>query len=341
MRSLSNFLFKTLFIASLGLLIHACSNKNQEVTQQPQDGPFADSSIWAITKEIIKAPNQADLYFKRAQAFQKITQDSLALEDYYKAISLDSSKAMYYSAVGQLLFEHKDIEGSVKWFKKAIERDPLDPLAHLKFAKMLLFVNDNQKAFEEINTVLREDPYNPEAYFLKGMVYKNLNDTNKSISSFKTALQVNPDYAPASLQLGMIYAVLHQDIAIQYFQNAFQADSTLMVALHGKAMYYQDKKDTLKAIDAYQLILSKDSSYTPAYFNYAWLLMQKDSFQKAEYLLTQAYHYDSNDVELTYNRGLCRELLNNKAAALQDYQRVLTLDPAHPEAHTAIARLKP
>jgi tetratricopeptide (TPR) repeat protein len=329
-----------LFLSSL-LLIISCTESAQKNQDSPvsKDGVFAHPSIAVITAEIDVNPNAAHLYYKRARALRDLNEDSIALNDFKKATQLDSTKAVYFSAIGELLFEHKDIEGSVKWFKKAIQIDPKDPIAHLKFAKMLLFVNDNQKSFDEINTVLRRDPYNPEAYFLKGMVYKNMNDTAKSISSFQTAVQVDPGYQPAILQLAMIFAAKNDDLAVQYYDNAFAADTTQMVALHGKAMYYQEHNQIEKAKEVYRIIILHDDQYADAYFNRGWLLMQQDSLVKAEKQFDFVTKIEPNNAEAYYNRGVCKELLKRPTEALNDYKQALQFDAAYTEAKAALKRL--
>jgi tetratricopeptide (TPR) repeat protein len=332
--------FLYLFLSSLIVFI-SCTDSVQKNQGSPvsKDGVFAHPSVAVVSAEIEEHPNEAHLYFKRAKALRDLNEDSIALNDFKKATQLDSTKAIYFSAIGELLFEHKDIEGSVKWFKKAIQIDPKDPIAHLKFAKMLLFVNDNQKSFDEINTVLRRDPYNPEAYFLKGMVYKNMNDTAKSISSFQTAVQVDPGYQPAILQLAMIYAAQHDDLAIKYYDNAFATDTTQMVALHGKAMYYQEHNQIEKAKEVYRTIILHDDQYADAYFNRGWLLMQQDSLAKAEKQFDFVTKIEPNNAEAYYNRGVCKELLKRPTEALSDYKQALQFDAAYTEAKAAFKRL--
>ncbi|MES2478950.1 MAG: tetratricopeptide repeat protein [Bacteroidota bacterium] len=323
------------------ILISSCGESSQksQAVNSISDGVFAHPSIAPISIEIEKNPTDAALFFKRAKAFRALSEDSIALNDFKKAAELDSSKAIYFSSIGELLFEHKDVEGSVKWFRKAIQIDPKDPIAHLKFAKMLMFVNDNQKAFAEINTVLRRDPYNAEAYFLKGMVYKNINDTAKSISSFQTAVQVDPGYQPAILQLALIYAAKKDSIALRYFDNAYTADPTQMVALHGKAMFYQENGQLNKAKEMYKKCIAQDPQYGDAFFNMGWILMQEDSLEKAAKQFDFVTKIEPNNSEAYYNRGVCKELMKRPAEALSDYRQALEFDPEYKEARDGVARL--
>lgn len=332
--------FYSQFSVFLILLLASCGGRQQKTNvQQPKDGVFAHPSVAIISTQIEANPKDASLFYKRAKALRDLREDSLALNDFKKATQLDSSKAIYFSAIGELLFEHKDVEGSVKWFKKAIEIDPKDPVAHLKFAKMLMFVNDNKKAFDEVNTVLRRDPYNAEAYFLKGMVYKNMNDTAKSISSFTTAVQVDPYYQPAVLQLAMIYAAKKDTLALSYFDNAFIADTTQMVALHGKAMFYQDLGQLEKAKLMYKKCIIHDAQYADAYFNMGWILMQQDSLEKAIRQFDFVTKIEPTNAEAYYNRGVCKELLKRKPEALMDYKQAVEFAADYKEAKDGVQRL--
>lgn len=306
---------------------------------QPVSGPYADPSIRAISGQIDASPGDAALFFKRAKAFRALGEDSIALLDLRQAVQLDSSKANYFSAIGELLFEHKDIDGSVLWFKKAIRIDPKDPVAHLKFARILIFMNDNQKAFNEVNTVLRRDPYNPEAYFLKGVVYKNLNDTAKAMSSFQTSVQVDPGYQPSILQLAILYAAQKDSIALRYFDNAYAADTTQLMPWYGKAMFYQDKGDYEKAKSIYSMCLRKDPAYTDAYFNTGWILMHQDSLEKAVTQFGEVIRLDAAHFNAYYNRGLCYELLKRKDEAIADYRTALRYNEDYQEPKDGIKRL--
>jgi tetratricopeptide (TPR) repeat protein len=325
---------------ALFFLLSSCgSSGRRSVVQVSKEDVFAHPSVASITQKIEITPTDASLFFERAKALRQLQEDSLALNDLKIAAQLDSTKAVYFSSIGELYFEHKDIEGSVKWFKKAIQIDPKDPIAHLKFAKMLIFVNDNQKAFTEVNTVLRRDPFNPEAYFLKGMVYKNLNDTAKSISSFSTAVQVDPGYQPAILQLAMIYAAKKDTLALRYYDNAFAADTTQLVALHGKAIFYQELGRVENAKEMYRKCLSVDNQYADAYFNMGWILMHQDSLEKATRQFDFVTRIEPENAEAYYNRGVCKELLKRPLEALSDFKQALAFAPDYQEAKDGVKRL--
>jgi len=318
--------------------LYGCKNEGDK-KKSVKSGPYYEQGVAPLTEAIEKAPNKAENYFQRGNALNKLQLDSLALVDYQKAISLDSSKAEYFSALGDLLIEHQDVSGSLPYLEKAIALNPKDPKARLNIAKMMLFSKDYPKAFTEINTVLRQDVYNPEAYFLKGMVYKDMGDTAKARSSFETALNVSPNYKEAAVQLGQIYLNEGNPLGLQYLENAFRMDSNDVLPLYAMGMYYQGKEDWENAKLNYRRALQHNRQYVDALYNTGYVLMQQDSFETAITLFDQVLELGSRDARTFYLRGLAFELLGNNAAAEQDYRRAFELDKNNPEIKTALKRV--
>jgi len=316
-------------------VIFSCHNREQV----EEDPIFRAPELKSITAKIYDHPKNADLYFNRGIILHKMQLDTLALKDFKKAVQLDSTKAQYFSAVGNLLFDHKDVTGSIQWLQKAIALDPNDPVAHLKIAKMFVFIKEYTKAFNEINIVLRQNVYNPEAYFLKGLIYRDLKDTSKSISSFQAAINVAPDYRDAVIELGQLYSAKHDAVALKYFDNAFRLDTLDIFPLYARGMFYQQQGKYEEAKKEYKNCIMHDEQYANAYFNMGWILMQQDSLEKAW------RHYDlvtkiaPNNADAYYNRGLCSEMMNKKQDAINDYKQVLVFNDKYKEAIEALKRL--
>lgn len=330
-------MFKRLFVlAAACSIIFAACNSNSTTEKKVT---FENPHIQGITDRIEKNPENASLYYERGHMFHRLRQDSLALDDFKKAAKLDSTKAEYYSAIGDLMFEHKDISGSISYIEKALKINPKDPAARLKMAKMFLYTKEYTRSFSEINTVLRQDVYNPEAYFLKGMVYKDMKDTTKALSSFLTAVQVDPQYRDAVLQLGLLYSKQNDPIALKYLDNAFKIDTTDAFPLYAKGVFYQDRKQYDKAKEEYANAIYHDQQYADAYFNVGYILMQQDSFEKAWRQYDMITKMILDDHEAYYNRGLCSEMMGKKADAIADYRQALVFNRNYEAPKEGLKRL--
>jgi tetratricopeptide (TPR) repeat protein len=332
------FICRIHFILIILLAVAACTNSSSKKENTPTSSPKSQLSI--LSAEIAKKPTSAALLYNRSKLYHSLKQDSLALNDLFKAIQLDSLQSDYFSSVADILFEHKDISGSVQWIQKAIKLNPDNEIAHLKIAKIFLFTGEYPKAFTEINTVLRSDVYNAEAYFLKGMCYKNMKDTMKAISSFQTAVQTDPKYVDAHIQLALIYKAKNNPLALSYFENAYNADSSSMEPLYGQAMYWQDQHKFAEAKKVFRKCILLNSQYEKAYYNTGWMLLQEDSIEKAIRQFNMAIGVKQDYVEAYFNRGLCHEILEKYEVAIADYTQALTFNPDYQPAKAALLRAK-
>jgi tetratricopeptide (TPR) repeat protein len=320
------------------LLLAACNGGGKKAVE---DNPFfnTEPALKEITASIKKTPDDAALYFARGKMLRKLKQDTLALRDFKMASSLDTNNATYYSAVGDVLFEAKDLDGSITWLSKAIAKNPTDPQAHLKIAKLFLFMQKYDKAFEQINIVMRKDVYNPEAYYLKGMVYKDMKDTGRAISSFQSALQVAPDYRDADVQLGLLYTAKNDTLGIKYLENAYKKDSTDVFPLYARGVYLQNQKRYEEAKQLFRKCIVKNTHYVDAYFNMGYILMQQDSLQKSYNFYDLAVKLQPDNPSAYYDRGVCNELMNKLQDAIADYKNALKLDPKYASPMAALKRL--
>jgi tetratricopeptide (TPR) repeat protein len=322
------------------ILLFSFSCKSDKKKPTIPDAPaFRDPAVKAISLKIADNPTDARLYYNRGVLLHRMQEDSLALNDFEKAVNLDSSRAEYFSAVGDLMFEHKDVEASVPWIQKAVELNPNDPTARLKIAKMFVFIKEYPKAFTEINTVLRANAMVPEAYFLKGLIYDDLKDTAKAISSFQTALQVDPSYGDAMIQLGGVYSRLKDPIALKYYDNAFKLDSTKVFPLYARGMFYQEQKKFEEAKEEYRNAIVHDRDYADAYFAMGYILLQQDSLDKAWRQFDLVTKLEPTNEKAYYNRGLASEMMGKNKEALQDYQQALTFNPQYQEAAAGVKRV--
>lgn len=324
---------KIVCLIVLSFYLYSCETGSKETVK------IENTALEDISEQIKKEPKNASLYYKRGQLYRQLELDSLALIDFQSAVDRDSTKAEYFSAIGDLLFEHKDISGSIKWIQRAVFLNPDDEIAHLKMGKLFMFTEDYPKAFAEINTVLRTNVYNAEAYFLKGMCYKGMKDTAKAISSFQTAVQTEPRYVDAHMQLALIYEAKKDPVALKYFENAYRADSTDLEPLYGQGMFWQNQGKYAEAKKVFQRIISIDRSYPRSYYNIGWMLLQEDSTEKAARQFTIAIQEKPDYYQAYYNRGLCYEIQGDHAKAKEDYNQSLTFNPDYEDCKKALARV--
>ena len=323
----------------LGFVLFISCKNGTAPASNPDPIFSSDPRLKNITEQINKSPKDAALYFERGRMLHRLRIDTLALKDFKTAATLDTSQAQYFSAVGDMLFENKDVTGSIEWIQKAINKNPEDPRAHLKISKLFLCLKDYPHAFSEINIALRHNPHNAEGYFLKGMVYKDIKDTAQALSSFETSRQEDPDYRDAIIQIGLIYSSKNNPIALKYFDDAFSKDSTDVMPVFAKGVFYQNNKEYEKAKEEYRKCVLRNSRYVDAYFNMGYLLMQEDSVEKSFRQYDIVTKISPLNAPAYYNRGLCNEMMGKTKEAMADYRQARGLDTVYVLPKEALKRL--
>jgi tetratricopeptide (TPR) repeat protein len=293
-----------------------------------------------LTKLVNDNPKDAKVYEKRARYYHASKKDSLAINDYTKAIGLDSNNASYYSAIGDILFEHKDITGSKPFIQKAITLNPKDEKANLKLAKLFLFTKEYPKVFVSINTVLKGNAYSDDAYFLKGVTYLDMRDTNKAISNLQTCVQTNPKNKDGFILLGNIYTSKKDKLALQYFENAYKCDTSKMDGIYAQGMYYQNQEMYEEAKKIYKRIVLANKQFPLSYYNMGWIYIQQDSIEKAIRQFEMAISVKPDYAEAYFNKGLCYEINGNKSEAIKNYEQALSFDSKNKEWNFALTRVK-
>ncbi len=334
----SIFRYFQLFI--IAIFIFACNGNTKNSADEANPVFQNDPILKAISLEIKNDPTNAHLYFERATKLYRLKQDSLAYRDYKKAAAIDTNNAEYLSAVGDFLFEKKDITGSIEWIKKAMAKNPTDRKSHLKIAKMMLYIKKYNESLKEIDIVLRKNPFDGEAYFLKGMVYKDMKDTAKAISSFQTSVDVQPDYKDAIVQLGLLYNAKKDPKGFLYLDNAAKLDTTDVFPIYAKGVYFQEGNDFEHAKEEYKKCIMHDSRYVNALFNLGFIFMQQDSVEKAMRQYDIVTKIDPVNAPAFFNRGICKESLDSIPQAIADYKQALRLNPDYPNPKDALKRLK-
>ncbi len=332
---------RLVYLLALVLLAAACNHKGGGAGTEANDENnevFKQPNFIGVTQKIKDDPKNDKLYAERADLLHHYKYDSLAINDYKKAIHLDSTHAEYFSSIGGILFEHKDISSSVPWIEKAIKLNPQDPKAHLQLARMMLFMKEYPKSLEQINIVLRQNTYDPEAYFLKGMVYKDLKDTAKAISSFQTAINAVPDYKEAIVQLGQIYAQRGDSLALRYYDNAYKTDTADVFPIFAKGVFYQHQNQDAKAKEQYRKCIMIDHQYADAYYNMGFIFIKEDSIPAAYRQFDLLTKISPDDAEAYYNRGLCLKALGKTQEAISDMKQALVFDKDYKEAKQALAK---
>jgi tetratricopeptide (TPR) repeat protein len=330
------------------ILLSACRGGNQS---QPGTSGKDSASVHEVdtisprieffTKRIAANPKDADSYWKRGMLEAHIKQNSQALSDYNQAIKIDSTKADYYYTLADLDFTMGHTRDSKDAFEKCIQLDPKNTKAILKLAELYFYVKRYSDAIDNIDKTLKINPYIAKAYFMKGMIFLEEHDTSKAVSSMQTAVEQDSKYFDAYVELGLIYARKGNGAALDYFEDAINAEPNNPEGYYDKGKFYQDMMDYDNAIKTYQQLLQVNADYKFALYNLGVIYyIAKQDYKPAADYFSKAIHADSTYALAYFGRGNCYEQLKEYNKAMADFSAAMRYNPNLSAASDAMKELK-
>lgn len=122
------------------------------------------------------------------------------------------------------------------------------------------------------------------------------------------------------------------------FQAEWKRQRALIEKEKGNRLFKDGRYD--EAIESYGIGIECDPQNPVLYANRAMAFLRKNMLGVAEEDCNQALQWDPNYVKAYHRRGLAREGLSKKALAVEDFQKVLSLEPNNREARQHLTKLE-
>ncbi|MDX9750427.1 MAG: tetratricopeptide repeat protein [Flavobacteriales bacterium] len=318
------------------LLVVACGTDPDPAAGIDEHTPLAE-----IDRRIVEDPGNALLYAERARYHERVDSAATALNDWRRAIQLDSTNASLHMGLGDLLFRLLRVEEAERSLVKASLLDPRATVPMLRLAELRLIQRRYPEAMDLTNNVLRIDLHNALAYHLKGWVHMEAGDTALAVSSFRTAIEQDPYMVAPYVQLGALFAVHHDPMAMEYYSSALEIDPQNVEALYGMGMYAQENGLDSLAMANYARIKELAPHDPHAWYNTGYILMEhRNDPVAARPQFARAMLVAPEYTEAYYNLGVTYERTGQLDSALVWYKRSLGVDPAFTAAAQGLSRLQ-
>jgi Flp pilus assembly protein TadD len=121
-----------------------------------------------------------DAYYNRGCIYYKLGQFNQAIEDCNRAIALSPLFAKAYNIRGMAYGGQKNYEQALSDISKAIEFAPADPVFYYNRATTLGQVKNYLRAIEDFSRAVQLDPRYAQAYFYRGYTYYLMGDRRKA-----------------------------------------------------------------------------------------------------------------------------------------------------------------
>ncbi|HEU4929827.1 MAG TPA: tetratricopeptide repeat protein [Candidatus Krumholzibacteria bacterium] len=174
-------------------------------------------AIREVDRAIAIYPKQAEGYVQRAIVYKESGDDFKAIEDYNRALDIDST----------------------------------DSSVHYDLAQSLRRVNLKREAVREYDLAIRYDPNMLQAYNNLGVTLRELGLMEQAAVVFRKATEIAPSYAKAFNNLGALYAEMGRpEDAVAVFEETTRRFPTYANAYKNLAMAYAQQRRARPALAA-------------------------------------------------------------------------------------------
>jgi Flp pilus assembly protein TadD len=141
------------------------------------------------------------LYFDLGYAEQLNGNIQEAMAHYRKALEIDPKQTMAHSNLGVLLAGQGKIAAAMEEYQKALDLDANNVAVHLNFGGMLAGLGRIEDAIPHFQSAIQIDPGNAMGYFSLGKALAARGYKEEAAASFQKALEIKPDYGEAYREL--------------------------------------------------------------------------------------------------------------------------------------------
>jgi tetratricopeptide (TPR) repeat protein len=257
-----------------------------------------------------------------------------AIEDYTKAIEINSNYVAAYNCRGIAYYNQKKYTEAIVDYTKAIEIDA--DYKHAYFNRGLAYSGQKKykEAIEDYTKAIDIDPNWGDAYNSRGLVYKEQGRLKEAIEDYTKAIEIDPDYKFAYRNRGLAYKEQGKyKEAIEDYTKAIEIDPNYVDAYNSRGLAYSDQKKYKEEIEDYTKAIEIDPGYIIAYRNRGLTYKEQGKYKEAIEDYTKAIETDPNYVAAYNSRGLAYYYQKRYKEAIEDYTKAIEIDPAYKYAY--------
>ncbi len=222
-----------------------------------------------------------------------------------------------------------------------ISKSPDSVGLHLQLVNTWDSLGEGKKALAAIDQLIKTDSLNYAFWYRKAQLQESTQDTAGAITSYRYAVRIypSPDAILASANLlaerkDPASLILCNQVAGLRMGGEYTAHCHFITGV-----YYARKADYPMALRAFNQCIYNDYQYMEAYMEKGFILYNTEKIKEALQVFQTACKVKNNYPDGYYWQAKCYEKLDNKPAAITNYQDALTLDPKLKEAREALIRL--
>ena len=274
-------------------LVYLKQNKNAEAKAE-------------FDKVLALEPQYAAAKYYQAVAYGQMNQDDQSIAAYKAAVQADPEYAPAWYDLGVAYYNKGDYDNAAASYREAIKYDPNNAQAHANLASTYRQQEKYAEANAEYKAAADNGKKDPDTYSEWGYCLGKTNEWDKSVARLIAAQELSPD------------AIDYNNTGWAYY-NAAQADKAAKNDEAAKANLEKSKASLQTATE-------KNPKLDAAYANLGTTNNALGDFEAAVAALTIALSLHNDWVVALNGLGIGYRGQNNFTAAVQQFDRVLSLD---------------
>jgi tetratricopeptide (TPR) repeat protein len=190
--------FKLTFVLVCCFVAMGCNSGDQTATMLLERGRLYASgdkfteAIESFTQALQNSPNNSEIYYERALAWERSGHAEEAVADYEQAIQLQPTFSQAHNNLASICARHKRYPEALEGFSRALQFNPQDSLAFRNRGLVHHDMGNYKEALADFQHSAKLEPTSAEPLFLQGNTYLEMNDLEHAMISFNAAVRVNP-----------------------------------------------------------------------------------------------------------------------------------------------------
>ncbi|HLG03680.1 MAG TPA: tetratricopeptide repeat protein [Bacteroidia bacterium] len=234
-------------------------------------------AIISYSHAIEFAPDSAKYYFERAASFYIILEFSKSKSDYEQALSLyktASDSASIIAHLGMTNLHLGDTALAIQQFHRAINLDSASAEAYVHYSILLVATGEFERALKYLNTALNLDSTSIFVWSNLGYTNTCIGDYQKAMSYFEKCILIDPDHPFNYSNRGYCKLMLGDTLgALRDVEHSLRKYARNSYAWRNLGMIYLAQGDPINACAAFSASLER--GFTKLYGNEVLQLQQK------------------------------------------------------------------
>jgi len=286
-----------------------------------QSGLFAEAAVHYEGAYDL-APERDDLLPRLVDCYLKQDKDLEAGVAARLARDEHPDKAGTWIATGKVYEQTNKREEAVKAYEKAYSIDEMDDL-RVAIGNLYMRMGQDQQASKWLKAGVSDGDTKPEVVYNYAVSLMREKKYHAAIPSLKTVTRQLPDFYQGWLALAQCLQLTKQySAAIEPYQKAYDLQPDAKLAFHLGSVAEKSKHFD-KSIEAYNMALALDPTYTKAQYNLALTYMGAKRYEEAAAAFDALVELDGPSYKAYYSQGLSYYDLAKYDEALEAYDMAL------------------